>query len=125
MDTRSVIPWTAAVAALVLVAGCGIGDSTLDELDPGAVPAVVTYRQHVQPRLDYYCVSCHNPDGPLGSAGGWDLSTYLFVRAAHASIMDAAVSRRSMPPGGARRLTPTDEAVLRKWKAGGFQQGQP
>jgi mono/diheme cytochrome c family protein len=117
--TRDVVV-ASTLGLLTAVVACGLGDGTLEELDPAAVPEVVTYSQHIQPRMEYYCVSCHNPDGPLGNAGGWDLSSYLLVRAAYRSIERAALTERSMPPGGARRLTAEDAAIFRRWRDSGF-----
>lgn len=106
--------------AILTAAACGLGDASLEEVDPAAIPAVVTYSQHIQPRVEYYCVSCHNPDGPLGNAGGWDLSSYLLVRAAYLSIEQTALTERNMPPGGARRLSAEDAAIFRRWRDSGF-----
>jgi hypothetical protein len=107
---------------VIAMAGCGLGDGDLEQVDPGAVPASVTYKQHIQPRMEYYCVACHNPDGSLGNAGGWDLSNYKLVRAAYTSISEAAFTRRIMPPGGARKLTAEDVAIFRRWESLGFPE---
>lgn len=109
---------------VMAMAGCGLGDGDLEQVDPGAVPASVTYKQHIQPRMEYYCVACHNPDGSLGNAGGWDFSTYKLVRAAYTSISEAAITRRVMPPGGARKLTAQDVAIFRRWETLGFPERQ-
>ncbi len=110
------------MVAALLLAGCGLGDEALEDVDPGAVPQRVTYEAHVQPRLEYYCVACHNPHGSLGNAGGWNLSSYRLVKASFASLEQAALVKQIMPPGGARRLTAEDAAILRQWKRGGFLQ---
>lgn len=102
-----------------LLLACGLGQETLDQADAAAA-SLVTYSQHVKPRMDYYCVGCHNPHGPLGNAGGWDFSSYLLVRASFASIEQAALVKKSMPPGGSRRLSAHDAAILRRWRQGSF-----
>ena len=106
----------------LLVCGCGLGDGDVDSLGIGATPAVVTYSQHIMPRMEYYCVACHNPDSSLGNGGGWDFSSYKLVRAAFASITSAAITRRTMPPGGARKLTVDDIAYFRRWESLGFPE---
>lgn len=98
---------------------CGLGDQTLAEVDPAALPQQVSYTRYVQPRVDYYCTACHTHDGPLGAAGRTDLSNYDEVRHAFDRSMEQIVSKR-MPPGGARRLTARDQAILERWKAQGF-----
>ena len=110
----------AACVMLALSGGCGLGDGSLEEVDPASIPAKVSYAQHIQPRMEYYCVACHNPHGSLGNAGGWDFSSYLLVRAAYQTISEAAFTRRVMPPGGARKLTAQDIAIFRRWKSLGF-----
>ena len=105
-----------------LVTGCGLGDGDLAEVDPAALPAKVTYADHIKPRMEYYCVACHNPDSSLGNAGGWDFSGYKLVRASYASIARAAFTRLTMPPGGARKLTAEDIAFFHRWAALGFPE---
>ncbi len=121
---RSGVKAAAGPCALLLLAnlGCGLGDGTLEEVDPASIPAEVTYTQHIKPRMEYFCVACHNPDASLGNAGGWDLSTYLLVRASYDSIATTSFLKRTMPPGGARRLTAEDEAYFNRWEALGFPE---
>jgi len=109
--------WGAALAA-----GCGLGDGDLADVDPAAVPDKVTYAQHIKPRMEYYCVACHNPDSSLGNAGGWDYSSYKLVLAGYNSIERAAFKQLTMPPGGARKLTAEDIAIFRRWASLGFPE---
>ena len=113
-------------ASLVLhfacLAGCGIGDDLLEDSDPTAIPTTVTYRQHIEPRIHYYCGGCHNPNGILGNAGGWNFATYPLVRAAYGSIQRVAFEERRMPPGGARKMSPRDQAIFRRWRQNGFAE---
>jgi uncharacterized membrane protein len=108
--------------ALLGISACGVGDGTLADVDPESVPADVAYTTHVQPRIDHYCTSCHNPDGLLGNAGGWDFSSYQRVRGAIDLIRQVAFEEKSMPPGGARRMSVRDAAILERWQATGFPQ---
>jgi hypothetical protein len=112
-------------AALVLaigLAGCGMGDELLEEIDPFAVPATVTYDDHIRPRMEYYCVACHHPGGPLGTAGGWDFSSYELVKASFETIQFVTFVERRMPPGAARRMDGRDRAFFSRWKSSGFPE---
>lgn len=103
-----------------MAVGCGLGDASLTDVDPDAIPATVSYEADVGPRIDYYCVSCHHADGQQGNAGGWDFSSYELVKASFGSIELTAIQDKSMPPGGARRLTARDAAILLRWRDQGF-----
>ena len=100
--------------------GCGLGTETLEEADPAALPVTVSFDQHIKPRINYYCAGCHHPDSPLGSADGWNFSSYELVRASYKAIEEAAIEERSMPPGGARRFDARDSALFRRWRAQNF-----
>ena len=112
--------WALWGAVALLATSCGLGDERIEEVDPDAIPATVTYTAHIRPRLDYYCVGCHHPDGPHGKAGGFDFSTYELVRATSSSIERVAFEEKIMPPGGARRMSALDGAIFRRWMRQGF-----
>ena len=121
-STRSTLRLSKAllVAALCGHGACGLGNDTLEQDDPAALPQTVTYARHVRPRMEHYCTGCHSPDSQIGTAGGWDFSSYALTRASFASIDAAALRAATMPPGGARKLSSRDIAIFRRWKAQGF-----
>jgi hypothetical protein len=102
--------------------GCGWGALPIEQADPAAMPGDVSYADDIRPRIEYYCLGCHRPGSPLGNAGGWDLSSYLLVKGSFFSIMDSSFTKRSMPPGGARRMSAEDQAVFLAWELAGFPQ---
>lgn len=110
-----------ALLLCVASAGCGLGDLSIDEADPGSVPAQPTYERDVRALMGYYCSPCHSPDAQLGTAGGYDYSSYGGVVAGYAGIVDQVFNKQSMPPGAARRLTLREEAIIERWAAQGFE----
>lgn len=110
--------------------GCAFGDAPLEEVDPDAIPATVTWDDHVAPIMDRYCAGCHSDEITSGAAEGLDYSRYDYTRCTFEEVDETTLEEGSMPPGGARRLDGWDKAVLRRWEAQGFPQaldanGQP
>lgn len=129
---------SAALSLLLGLIGCGFGTQTLEEVDPDAIPANPTYSEHVAPILDFYCVACHDPNGQVGALGddkrkdsfygledddggedGIDLTNFAAVVDEFDDI-EGTILLREMPPGGARRLTAREEAILSRWADQGF-----
>jgi len=94
----------------------GCGEDNFGVVDPAVLPAVVSFEKHIAPRMNYYCVGCHNQNGQLGNAGGWNLEGYWRTRLSIESIEKVSFEDKSMPPGGARRMTSWDAALFRKWR---------
>ena len=100
---------------MALLLGCGFGDTPFEQLDPATVVANPTWTAHVAPRIDYYCLSCHDPDAQVGTSGGWDFSTCTVVLGAIEPIRQEAVVKRSMPPGARDKVRAEDWAVIKRW----------
>lgn len=100
--------------------GCGLGDAPLEEVDPEAIPPVVTWEDHVAPLMDRYCTGCHSAEIVSGAAEGLDYSRLDYTRCTFEEVAEVALEEGSMPPGGARRLDGLDKAMLRRWSAQGY-----
>jgi hypothetical protein len=92
------------------ISACAFGSQSFDEVAPDAIPAVVTYNEHIQPIMSFYCTSCHGE----GRTFDIDLTN-------EGELLDECddvgeqVRSGEMPPGGARRLTSLDDALLSQW----------
>jgi uncharacterized membrane protein len=104
------------------VVACGAGNTPFEDVDPSSIPQQPTYSEHVRPRMDYFCTGCHDRDSAVGAAEGVDLSTYDAVRAAVPAIELEAVTKRSMPPGGAQRMQARDWAIIKRWSEVGYPE---
>ena len=109
-----VVVWLSFMVSAVGFTSCG--DEEFGDVDPDVLPAVVSFENHIAPRMNYYCVGCHNKNGQLGNAGGWNLEGYWQTRLAIESIEKVSFEEKTMPPGGARRMTSWDAALFRKWR---------
>jgi uncharacterized membrane protein len=96
----------------LLVSACGFGTQSIEDLDPDAIPQVPVYETDVAPIVEYYCIACHQ--GQL-AADDVVLSVEADVLAFCDLIAEQVFLTREMPPGAARRLTPTEEAILQRW----------
>jgi mono/diheme cytochrome c family protein len=93
-----------------------------------AVPARVTFTEHVAPILFQNCARCHRP----GEAGPFPLLTYEDARKRGRQIVEVT-ARRDMPPWHAesghvafsneRRLTDGQMATLAAWHRQGMPEG--
>lgn len=104
----------------LLLGGCAFGDASLAEVDPGTLPARPTYAEHIRPMMDFYCAACHDPDGQIGAQEGIDLTRYDDIVDEFEEIAEQVFEERTMPPGGARRLSARDEEILARWAEQGF-----
>ncbi len=112
--------WLLVVALLPLLA-CAEGVGPLDVVDPDAAPAHPTYNTHVAPIVDYYCVSCHSKDAQPGAVDGYAYDSCAQVRDGWHDFYETTVTKKSMPPGGALRVTSTEALILTRWYAQGAE----
>ncbi len=103
--------------ALFTCAGCAFGSDPLEVVDPAAAPERPTWTQDVQPIMDYYCTTCHSPSGALNV--GVSLDTCDNTRRSFGSVWSTAADSKSMPPGGALRVSSYDLLILDRWHAQG------
>ena len=95
---------------------------------PPPVPALVTYRQDVQPILAKHCEGCHSP----GHMGPMALNSYEAARPWTQQIK-ATVQSKKMPPAVTSphyilfssddALTPQQIDIVVKWVDGGAAEG--
>jgi uncharacterized membrane protein len=104
--------WALLLGAL---AGCGGGEGTLEEVDPEAAPMEPTYTEHVAPIMDRYCVSCHSAEALPGRVDGYGYGTCAEVRDNWGGVVWTVFEGKTMPPGGAPRVTSSDQLTLRRW----------
>lgn len=108
--------------ALTLGAGCvPAGEGTLLEVDPDAAPARPTYTEHVAPLMEHYCTACHAPDAQAGEQEGYGYETCSKVRSNWWPLVETTFEEKTMPPGGAERVTSAHQLTLERW----FEQGAP
>ncbi len=114
----------AGIVAAVAVLGGG-GEAGHAQ---GALPAAITFNEHVAPIVFANCTSCHRP----GEAAPFPLTTFSETRPMARRIA-AVTEARIMPPwkatptdyafGNARGLTDQQVAVLQRWVADGMLEG--
>ncbi len=104
---------------LGLMTACGGGEGLLEEVDPEAAPANPTYAEHVAPIMDRYCVACHSEDAQPGEVDGFGYETCRKVRQNWGSVVWTVFETKTMPPGGAQRVTSVDQLTLQRW----YEQG--
>jgi hypothetical protein len=102
----------------VALLGCGFGDTPFEELGPITIVGQPTWADHVAPRIEYYCLACHDPEAQGGIRGGWDFSNCAAVLGAIEVIRQEAVVERSMPPGARDKISAEDWAVIKRWSEG-------
>jgi uncharacterized membrane protein len=93
----------------LLLAACGSGDSSLDVVDPGAVPANPTFDQ-VFAIVQRDCAPCHDQGGtdpPYDTCE--DLVAY------RGDLAVEVLEKNTMPPGAWPRLTSGEKLILRRW----------
>ena len=117
-------PWRSTLmlclSALTLW-GCGMGDATLDEVDPEAAPANPTWSAHVERIMEVRCTACHDPDAQPGEASGYGFETCEKARRYEDPFIRTAIDEKTMPPGGAERLTSAEALTMLRW----YAQGAP
>jgi len=104
----------------------GLGSCTSDSPDDleGAIPANVTYREHVQPIIAANCLSCHGE--PQRNGAPMPLTDYSKVKQAieERGLLDR-ISRpqgaEGMMPNGGTRLPQTKIDIIKKWRDQEFQ----
>ncbi len=109
----------ATFALLITLCACGGGTGELGEVDPEAAPATPTYTAHVGPIMDRYCTACHAADAQPGPLEGLDYSTCSGVRRGWGGVLETVIFTETMPPGGAERVTSSDQLTLERWHAQG------
>jgi uncharacterized membrane protein len=111
-------------AMLAGAAGCGSGDLPLDQVDPGAAPAVPTYDQ-VYAILQRACVPCHGGGSSAPATqsafspqedGGEDLNleNCVDIVAQRDGILER-IENNTMPTGALPRLTSVEKLLIRRW----------
>jgi mono/diheme cytochrome c family protein len=95
-----------------------------------ALPAAVTFTEHVAPIIFNRCASCHRP----GEAGLFPLLSYKDVRK-RGKLIQRVTERRYMPPWhpapghgefvNERRLSDEQVALLKRWVETGMPEGDP
>ena len=103
------------------LSACVSGDGTLEQIDPEAAPTVPTYTGHVGPIMDRYCTACHAEDAQPGKVDGYGYGTCLEVKENWGSIVWTVYETKTMPPGGAQRMTSADKLTLQRWYRQGAQ----
>lgn len=81
----------------------------------GAGEGPVTGFELVEPILEKYCTRCHNPDGDNP-----DLTSYSRARIVGQHIVRTSAADIPAMPLGTAKLTDSEKATLRAWRAGGF-----
>jgi uncharacterized membrane protein len=104
-----------ALAAVSAVCACGGGTGDLAQVDPMAAPQTPTYTEHVGPIMDRYCTACHAKDAQPGALEGFDYSTCDGVKRGWGGVVETVFFTETMPPGGAQRVTSSDELTLERW----------
>ena len=99
--------WAPCIVAGVLLAGCGSGDRTLDQVDPVAVSANPSFDQ-VFSIIQRECTPCHDSQSPA-------LITCEDVVANALRIKQQVLTDNSMPPGAWPRLTSEEKLVIERW----------
>ena len=108
----------AALASLLLgTLACGVGETAYEDfvnIDSEGLPATATWADHVQPRLNYYCTGCHDPDSSAGALANLDLTNQQAACGLRGLIVDVIVDQ-SMPPGDMQKMSPRDLAIFVRW----------
>lgn len=108
--------------SLLLTLSCG--GEPIEAVDPETIPETVTWTGEVQPMLDRYCQGCHTAETVAGGAGEIDFGSYRVAVCEWEELAEVVLEERSMPPGGASRLTARDIAILRSWRDDGFLESE-
>jgi mono/diheme cytochrome c family protein len=128
--TRSLLV-TALAGGLCLTAGAQApSPSAPAATTPAALPATVTFTEHVAPIVFDRCASCHRP----GEAGPFPLLSYKDVRK-RSKLIQQVTARRVMPPWhpapghgefkDERRLSDQQLALIKRWVETGMAEGDP
>lgn len=97
---------------------------------PGALPAQVTFYQHIQPVLQKNCGSCHHPQG----AAPFSLLSYPDVVKRASFVLDV-IESGYMPPypadpafakhANVQHVTSEEISLIRNWVSQGKKEGMP
>jgi uncharacterized membrane protein len=101
---------------LLFFSACGFGTQTIEELDPNVVPALpeqIVYEDDIDPIMEFYCTACHGAGNV--AAQGILLTEEADILAFCNEVIVELFIDQAMPPGGARRLTSSEKALLARW----------
>lgn len=103
--------------ALLLWSGCGEGTGTLEEVDPEAAPMQPTWSEHIAGILEERCTACHSEDSQLGEASGYGYDTCEKTKRSEnwRGLIETGLESKTMPPGGADKITPAEALALTRW----------
>ncbi|MEZ4466094.1 MAG: hypothetical protein R3F60_00370 [bacterium] len=107
--------WSQAGLVAATLAGCGFGSSTLDEADPEAAPMTPTYGEHIETIMDLRCNACHSVQAQPGELNGYGFDTCAKVKRFWGPLWNTAAVSKTMPPGGADRVTSAELLTLQRW----------
>jgi uncharacterized membrane protein len=120
----------AGALAMVVIAGCGSGDLTLDQADPDAVAANPTWDQ-VFGIFQRECAPCHTDDegedepedrtpglAPFGGVEP-DLQTCSTIIENLDRSLVRMLDDNDMPPGAWPRLTSEERLIVQRWNEQG------
>ena len=105
------------VGALLVLIGCGEGAGTLEEVDPEAAPLQPTWSEHISGIMEERCATCHAQESQLGELEGRSYGTCEEVKRPGnwQGLVTTGLERKTMPPGGADKITPAEALALRRW----------
>lgn len=131
---RCLLPLAAVTCVAASFLGCGSGDLSLDEADPGAVAADPTYEQ-IFAIIQRECVPCHtdsddddeSEDKALrsdiavssGEGASPDLRLCESIVAFRQDIINRTITKNDMPPGAWPRLTNEEKLLIQRWVENG------
>lgn len=120
-DLRALVWVFACALTACALTACGIGDQSLEEVDPNAAVERPTWTADVRPILQWHCAGCHAPDAQPGSVAGYAYHSCQAARRSYDGVEDTVFEDETMPPGGAPRLAAWEKLTLRRWAAQGMR----
>ncbi len=99
--------------------GCGFGDRSLEAVDPEAAPLEPTWSADIEPIMHLRCTACHAPDAQTGEVDGYGFETCAKLKKNESEFRETTFDEKTMPPGGAERLTAAEVLAVERWFAQG------